>query len=466
MLWVCVLFPDLPLEALAPPSDRPVAVWQTRSNRKLLVSCSGSATQRGLHPGMGLPSALGLVPDLVAMERKPDAEQAAMRDAACWAYRFGAPVTLDAQRHAVWVEVERSVSLFGGWSALARRMKAPEDAPQYRKQWGLAPNITAAYLMALARGGFRQGIFAPERVAVTISSLPLALLPLPAEALEILSGAGLQRIGEVLAIPRDGLGRRIGKDALAVLDRLTGQIPDAYESFVPPDRYRRRFEFSDPVETTQALLFPLKMMIGEFCRYLYSRDVSVQSFSLRMTDSRKRVSEHTVGLMAPSRDPARLLMVLREKLDRITLIDGILEVILQADRFEEANAIQDDLFGGNVAMGQRFQDLMERLTARLGKDAVRQLAVSGDLRPEAAMTAPGKLTVPATHHPPRPLWLLPRPRRVTPKRLLSLPERIELGWFDGDGAPRDYYMAQDEHDRVCWVFKDQAGDYFVHGYWQ
>lgn len=466
MRWVCIYFPDLPLEALAPPLETPAAVYQTRGNRKLLLVTNSIANQRGLGAGMGLPSALGLVPELTALERRPDAERDAIHGAACWAYRFGSPVTLDAQRHALWVEVGNSLKVFGGWKPLARKMASPDGAPPFRKQWGVAPTLACAYLMANANGGFKHGILGKDQIVQAISPLPVELLPLPQDRIAILRGAGLTQIAEVLNIANDALGRRLGKEALRALDQLFGRTPEVFKPFEIPARYRRPFEFSDPVETTEAMLFPLRMMIDEFCRYLYTRDASAQEFTLRMIDSRKRVSTHTVGLMSPSRDPARLLLVLKEKLDRIQIEDGILEIVLEADRFEEANVIQDDLFGSAAVVGQRFTELKERLTARLGKEVVRQIAVSADARPEAATCAPSKEVIPGDHHPPRPLWLVQRPRRVTPTRLLTPPERLELGWFDGDDAPRDYFIAQDERNRVCWVYRNPQGEYFLHGYWQ
>jgi len=143
------------------------------------------------------------------------------------------------------------------------------------------------------------------------------------------------------------------------------------------------------------------------------------------------------------------LRILKERLDRIALIDGILEIFLEADRFAAATAIQDDLFGSAVAQGQSFLELKERLVARLGQHASRQIPVSGDPRPEAATTEPGGPLIPPTLHPPRPLWLLPCPRRIEPKRSLSPSERIARGWFIDSDAPRDFFMAQDEKDRVC-----------------
>lgn len=466
MLWVCIYCPDLPLEALAPPLDTPAAVYQQSGNRKLLLVTNTLATQRGLQPGMGLPSAQGLVPELCVLERKPEAERAALEGAACWAYRFGSPVTLDAGAHALWVEVGHSLKLFGGWRALALQMKSPEGAPPYRKHWGVAPTRACAFLLARINADFRRGVQQVDQIPQTVGPLPLDLLPLVPAHIEVFRGAGLRRIGEVLAIPHDALGRRIGKDALLSLDRLLGRAPELFEAYQLPARYRRAFEFSDPVENVEAMLFPIKMMLGEFCRYLYTRDASVQEFALQLIDSRKRVSTHPIGLMSPTRHPARLLLVLREKLDQIELRDGVLEIVLLAERFEEATALQDDLFGSAQAVGQRYTELRERLAARLGQEAVRQIAVSADLRPEAAITEPGKSLVPGTHHPPRPLWLLPEPRPITPKRLLSPPERLELGWFEGEAIPRDYYLAQDQRDRVCWVYRNPKGEFLLHGYWQ
>ena len=75
----------------------------------------------------------------------------------------------------------------------------------------------------------------------------------------------------------------------------------------------------------------------------------------------------------------------------------------------------------------------------------------------------------------RPLWLLPAPRPLSvrgglprrrgPLRLVSEPERIETGWWDGAGIARDYYTAVDIHGVHLWVFRERAAphDWFLHG---
>lgn len=468
MPWICALFPDLPLEALGQvltlAPDRPAAVCEQAGRGRWLQGVNAEAARRGLRPGMALPSAVARVPQLLALTRRPAAEREALNALACWLYRFGTPVSVCPQRQAVWVQVGPSAHLFGGWDGLVGALLA--DVPAYRVRFGVAPTLGCSLLLAVADAGLHQPVRQPGDIAAAIAGLPLGLLPFEDPALRLLTGASLRRIGEVLALPADALGRRLGGAAMLALERLLGRAPEAWEAFVPAARYRRRFEFGDPVDSSEALLFPIKMMLGEFAAYLRARDGAVQNFVLRLRDSRRRVSAHPVGLMSPTRDPARLLRVVREQLERITLEDGVLELCLEADRFEPATAIQDDLFGSSALLGQRLLELRERLAARLGRDAVCQIAVSPDRRPEAAMTDPGSGCVPGSHHPPRPPWLLAQPQRVVPARLLGTPERIELGWWEGEAA-RDYFLAQDRAGRVCWVYRDlQDGGFYLHGLWQ
>ncbi|HEX2795759.1 MAG TPA: DNA polymerase Y family protein, partial [Immundisolibacter sp.] len=329
MPWICALFPDLPLEALAPAPDRPAAVCSQTGRGRWLQGVNTAAARRGLRPGMALPSAVARVPQLLALARRPAAERAALNALACWLYRFGTPVTVCPQRQAVWVQVGPSAHLFGGWSGLVGALLA--DLPAYRVQFGVAPTLGCSLLLARADAGLQQPVRETADIAGAIGGLPLGLLPFEDAALRLLAGAGLRRIGEVLALPADALGRRLGGAAMLGLERLLGRAPEAWEAFVPAARYRRRFEFGDPVASSEALLFPLKMLLGEFAAYLRARDCAVQNFVLRLRGSRRRATVHPVGLMSPTRDPVRLLRVVREQLERIRIEDGVLELCLEAD---------------------------------------------------------------------------------------------------------------------------------------
>jgi protein ImuB len=50
--------------------------------------------------------------------------------------------------------------------------------------------------------------------------------------------------------------------------------------------------------------------------------------------------------------------------------------------------------------------------------------------------------------------------------LLSGPERIEAGWWDGALALRDYFVAQGEEGSCYWIYRERdAGHarWFLHG---
>jgi protein ImuB len=80
----------------------------------------------------------------------------------------------------------------------------------------------------------------------------------------------------------------------------------------------------------------------------------------------------------------------------------------------------------------------------------------------------------AIHQPPRPVWLLETPLKLTmreqrpvyrhPLKILTCTERIETGWWDGQGVERDYYIAADNDGRMFWVFRERlSGYWFLQG---
>ena len=124
------------------------------------------------------------------------------------------------------------------------------------------------------------------------------------------------------------------------------------------------------------------------------------------------------------------------------------------------------MFGDAAAEEEDWTRLVERLRARLGRDAVCGLATQPDHRPEHAWrrTEPGEWDPRELRQPgARPLWLLEPPRRIaeTQLALLAGPERIECGWWDGDEAKRDYFVARLQQS-LAWVYRE-AGEWYLHG---
>ncbi|MEN8129278.1 MAG: hypothetical protein ABFS45_03595, partial [Pseudomonadota bacterium] len=123
----------------------------------------------------------------------------------------------------------------------------------------------------------------------------------------------------------------------------------------------------------------------------------------------------------------------------------------------------------------QWQQVLEQLQARLGRKALHNIHSVADHRPERAWarTANVNIPIPAFN---RPLWLLPRPQPLVlrndhpwqggPLSLLSGPERIEGGWWDGQDIRRDYYTTVASDGSRLWIFRDlrKGNAWYLHGY--
>ena len=67
----------------------------------------------------------------------------------------------------------------------------------------------------------------------------------------------------------------------------------------------------------------------------------------------------------------------------------------------------------------------------------------------------------------RPLWMLaaPQPLDDWEGTLITGPERIESGWWDGHDVRRDYYVAQSRAGVRLWIFRERPPGqrWFLHG---
>jgi len=400
-----------------------------------------------------------------------------------------------ADEPLLWLELGASNALFGGHAALLARIRAELTRLGYSHRCALAPSPTAAALLARAPATAERCVFTRSQLRTQLARLPLTLLEQPPQILAALQAAGLRRIGEVLALPAAALARRFGPQCCAYLARLTGDASDPLTAWRLPLQYRARCEFDQDVHDTTALLFPLQRLLQEFQGYLRGRDVSVQNFTLELehhgaadhsaahhetgatgrSTPLARSTSLPIGLSAPGRDAARFLLLARERLQGVALAAPIRALQLSAEHFTAPAIEQADLFGGEAQQLGELTQLLDRLHARLGEQSVQSYRCHADHRPERAWRTvpPG----PAAAQPPqpptlatravRPAALLPAPRRIAPPRqILSGPERIESGWWDGAEALRDYYVVRAEDGARQWVFRDLSdGGWYLQGLW-
>jgi protein ImuB len=236
--------------------------------------------------------------------------------------------------------------------------------------------------------------------------------------------------------------------------------------FAPPERFAARLELPAPVSHAEGLLFAARRLLVQLEGLLAAHQAGVRNFDL-IFFFHKGKNILRIGLASPARDAERLARLLRERLATLALTQPVEAIGLEAEDFVPLAERTAGMFGDASAEAEDWARLLERLELRLGRGAVHGLATYPDHRPEFAWRSvePGEWEPREFRHPgPRPLWLLEPPRRLGQRAplLLAGPERIEAGWWDGDEARRDYFIAQDEAS-LTWVYRED-GEWYLHGF--
>jgi protein ImuB len=459
-LWLALSFPRLALDIATrghgPRGELPVAITENDTRRQQVVDCTPAAARAGVRPGMPASAALGLLETLRILPRDPLAERDALQGLAAWCYQYSSLVSIDGQRGALLLEAGASRLLFGAADELARKLCGGLQRLGYHAQAGTAPTPEAARLAAL----HGLHIDRAAEIRARLEKLPLDSLYLPHA--RSLREMGFRTIGEILRLPRKALARRLGPAAADHLDRLLGSKPDPQKPWRPALHFSSGMDFAAGTGNSQALLFPLKRMVAELCGVLRACDRGIQELRIRLRlDSRGSGSSEEclwLGLQQPMRSEAHILLLLRERLERLRLSDPVRHVRLEAGRLLPFDAQQGTLFRDDPGLAeQAMHPLLERLHARLGADAVHGLKGVQDHRPEHSWSV-RELGEAADCRamPHRPVWLFARPQRcrIGDYQVLAGPERIETGWWDGHDCRRDYFVVRDRHGSTLWAFHE------------
>lgn len=440
---------------------------------------------RGVRPGQTVSAAMALAPRIRLRDRDPAGETEALLGLAAWATQFTPSVALDFP-DGLALEVEGSLRLFGGLDALLATIRSGLKELGYDATIGMAPTPRAAAW--LSRAPEPAAIIEPASLQAGLAALPLSAMRLAEDVERAMRTLGVSTLGGLLALPRDGLANRFGRALLADIDRALGRVAEPRSFYVPPPTFEATLELPAEVSQTEALLFAANRLFLQLAAFLAGRASGTTGFRLRLSHREGKGTDLDMGLVTPSRDTRHFGLLARERLASLRLAEPVRSLRLSAAHIvplagENANLLIDaDKPAGD------WPRLVERLRARLGTEAVYALTAEDDHRPERA-SRPLKPEQKPVARPAvfgerphaalgeRPFWLLEEPRPIEevsatphfrgPLALLTSPERIRTGWWDGDPASRDYFVARTAEGAFVWVYRErgalQGGRWYLHG---
>lgn len=504
-LWIAAHVPGLPLAALHSAQRRaPLVVVAAEERNQRVIAADARAAAAGVRAGMTLGAALAAAPDIDAQPRDAARELALMQQLAAIAATFTPLVAIEPP-DGLLLEIKPSVNLFGGLRQLCRRLRAAclvnpvfrENTPRFT----LAPTPLSA--LAAARAGARCFVTDPNVLPARLKPLPLDVLRWPEEQNQRLAAMGVHTLGELMRLPRAGFARRFGPAPLADLDRLLGRRADPRRRVKARERYRGRLDLDHEIHEHERLLRALAPLLAELEEFLRARQRGITGLRFRFHHYRAEPTVCLLRLAQPEANAARLGSLLRERLATIVLPEPVRRCDLASGALTSRDIASASLWSpgehGSAPTGE-MPGLVEHLRARLGGAAVYGLAAVPEHRPERAWrghsvfareadkvgrtSSEVRPTLLANKECPhsnvawpfsRPLWLLNEPERLSERRgrphydgalvLLSGPERLESGWWDGADIQRDYYVAQTPAGARLWIYRDVAGEHawYLHG---
>ncbi|MCH8180430.1 MAG: DNA polymerase Y family protein [Proteobacteria bacterium] len=467
-----------------------------------------------------------------------------------WALQFTPRVA--CLEDAVVLEVSASERLFGGAQALRERVwqgatrlvagmaadgDGAGDAALNAAPLRMAHAPTALGALALARGvmlrtprqadeahGARR-IQATEGWLDALRRLPLQTLSEVARHAPTLAPLGCRTLGDVRALPRDGLSRRFGAALVQALDRAWGDQAEVFDWLSLPPTFDVQLELPARTDTAAGLQPAFEHLLRALCAWLAGHQAGTELLELRWCHAWSRHGDTRwqtwpVRLASPVRDASRLRRLLGEHLQRLRLASPVTDVGLRVHSLVALRADSEELFpcapGSALATNEpltvaarRTQHeallaLLERLSVRLGPQRVQQALPCEDQRGsqsqhwvaalprvQALGLAPGwPARASGAGAPggwgglPQPAWWLPEPLPLAmdtrcapreqpiyqgPLRLLAGPHRIEAGWWDvRDHAPaeaRDHHLASSPRAGLLWVFRARHAPQDGHSPW-
>ncbi|MCE8007763.1 MAG: DNA polymerase Y family protein [Aestuariivita sp.] len=479
-----------------PGDNVPVALSRDGPHGPVLHSINHAAHARGMQPGERVVDAQAIHPDLQVEPADLDGDHALMQRLMYWTRRW-CPWTVQDADDGLALDVTGAAHLFGGPAGLLRDICQRFAMQGLTARVAMAPTRGAA--RALARYDPDLTICTGRDVAHHLAPLPVIALGLDQATTRLLTRLGLKTIGALADMPRVSLMRRfadlaVDRNPLILLDRALGRAPDPLNA--PPDRpyFIARARLAEPVIDPVP---HLKGLVEDLCTQLAQAEQGARHMRLTIyrIDSEYRTVQ--LGTARASRDPAHMLRLFDGKLVRMDPGFGFDLLTLEATRVEPVSLTQERL-DGQPDSDADIAGLLDRLTARLGKDKVTWPTWTQTHKPERVEGRVPALTA-APAAPPalpreRPLRLLSpaeevhviysvpegppsqfRWRRVVYKSARHAgPERIAPEWWLDRPSTRlrDYYKVEVQGGRRFWLYREGllhdgrggAPRWFLHGF--
>jgi protein ImuB len=433
------------------------------------------------------------------LDRMADREALQALAVACERFSPTVGVEAAADPECLFFDISGVAHLFGGEAALTEQVVGDFTWQGLTVRVAVADTLGAAW--AVAHHTTAVAIIRAGEGEAALRPLPVAALRLADEALGLLRQLGIERIEQLLALPRCELTVRFGPQLLQRLDQATGQLAEPVPERKPRPRFHAHWAFDPPTVRRETVEQVLDRLLMQVTAMLACRGCGVLRLECWLNCPPQKPLRVGFGLFEPTVAVKHLSELMRLQLERLRLVTPITAIDAEATVTAPLERRQQELFADDSPRSRPRQlaGLIDRLSTRLGREAVVRVRLKPDAQPELAWQCEPLVDQGARSRrrspsapagwPPRPLQLLPHPLRLSAMSLSSDgvfpggppvqfsfhgcqhhvahawgPERIETGWWRGQTVGRDYFHVETSTGCRFWLFRRlRDGQWFLHG---
>jgi len=446
--------------------EQPLAVVTGAPPATRVVEANVHARTAGVRPGLSDAEAGVRCPGLVRRPVSADAEAAA-RHALLEACLSVSPRLEDAGPGIVHVDLAGVHRLFGSDADIAARLRRKARAVGLEARVGIAATRTAAAVAASVGPAVHVVPLGGEHAA--LARVPLAALEWPERLAATFTRWGLDTLGDLATLPRDGLGSRLGPDGLDAHDRASGVDRVPWVPWTVPMFWEEAQGLDYEIATLPALMPVLDAVLGRLCARLSAAHLVADTLDVRLALVSGGHHTRSMTLAAPLLDLAALVGLLSLEIEAHPPTAGIVGVSISAHAVPR-RAAATDLWSPPAPALRELAGVLARLTTLVGNANVGAPVALDSHRPDATTLttfrgqpgsssgrgAPGDMvSIEAAAgalmlrrlRPPRAVRVEVhdgRPARVSDPAAISLavvtcagPWRISGDWWDVDVWARD-----------------------------
>ncbi|NOU49345.1 DNA polymerase Y family protein [Pseudoalteromonas sp. JBTF-M23] len=462
-LWLYIHFEHLQLDSLLSEQNNP-AIVVVNSHTNQVMQASHRAFQAGIKLEMGLASAASLCENLQVVAYDAALENAKLQEVASWLYLVTADISLFPPNGIV-LKVTNMLSLYKSLDNYWHHVQ--NHLADLKLSYRFATGYSVLGARLLAQGKKNLVTDNMQTLMQEIKSFNLQCTELSQSTCEKLLRVRIVSVAQLLSIPIADLAKRFEIELVQYIGRLKGELQHPLTYYVPALVFSRQLILLYELENLQWLTKPLGKLLQQLELFLRHRNKLAMQIilELQLRDEQPLFLQVAAAKGESSAQTWQSLLEL--KLSNINLSSPVQAISLSVKDFEDNTYESQSLFEPERS-GIDGAELIARLQAKLGEQAVYGFEVYADHRPERSFSSSQPLSDSARLQrmpkQQRPSMLLPHAVPLQEKVTIYWgPERVSTGWWDNYAIERDYYIARNEQGQWLWVFKESSQRWFVHG---